>query len=65
MTLRESLVRFGYAQTMYGNWFSDQWSRIWFRWWCPYPVIADHRAKACVASGNCGCGNRAALQDKG
>ena len=49
------LVRFGYAMTMRGDWISDLWAPIWFRWWCPYPVIADYSARACVASGDCGC----------
>jgi hypothetical protein len=32
--------------------------RIVFRYRCPYPVIADHSARACVEGGHCGCDNQ-------
>lgn len=32
--------------------------RILYRYRCPYPVIDDKSARACVESGNCGCDNQ-------
>lgn len=55
--MTEWLDTLGYRLTMRGDWISDLWSRIWFRWRCPYPIIADHSARACIESGNCGCDN--------
>lgn len=33
------------------------WSRIWYRYRCPYPVSADRSVRACIAGGYCGCEN--------
>lgn len=57
------LIGFGYSLCFRSDWISDLWAPIWFRWWCPYPVIADYRAKACIASGNCGCDNGPPVKD--
>lgn len=47
----------GYAHAWSINWFWDRFARLWFRYYCPRPVIDDPSAKACVRSGNCGCDN--------
>ena len=49
---------FGYRLCWRGDWISDLWSRIWFHWYCPYPVVIDNStAKRCVLGGYCGCSN--------
>ena len=35
------------------DWF---WA-IYFWYRCPYPVSADHSARACIRAGHCGCDN--------
>ena len=56
-------IDFGYSltiggnRTRLGNWLRGRWAALWFRWWCPYPVIDDWRASACIAAGKCGCDN--------
>jgi len=40
-----------------GRWLHDRWAEIWYRYYCPHPIIADNRARACVAAGDCGCSN--------
>lgn len=47
----------GYGLCMRGGWISDLWSKIWYRWYCPYPIIDDHSARACIKAGCCGCNN--------
>lgn len=37
--------------------FSFWWSRLWYRYYCPYPTTDDYRARACVKAGLCGCNN--------
>lgn len=39
------------------GWFETAWVAIWWRHYCPRPVIADWTARACFESGNCGCDN--------
>lgn len=34
------------------------WTPLWYRYYCPRPVISPWTAKACVRSGNCGCENQ-------
>jgi hypothetical protein len=38
--------------------FGRLWASIWYRYRCPYPIITDHSARACVAAGHCGCDNQ-------
>ena len=45
-----------------GRWLHDLWAGIWYRYYCPYPIIADNRARACVRAGDCGCSNLARYQ---
>lgn len=33
---------------------------IYYRFHCPYPIIADRSARACIAAGCCGCKNKGA-----
>lgn len=40
------------------GWLENIWISIWWRYYCPRPVINDWSAKACVNSGNCGCDNQ-------
>lgn len=40
-----------------GRWLHDHWSAFWYRHYCPYPVIHDLTARACIAGGHCGCSN--------
>jgi hypothetical protein len=61
--VRESFELWGYQICWRGDWISDLWSRIWFRWYCPYPVIEDHKANACIAAGKCGCSNGADVRE--
>jgi hypothetical protein len=30
---------------------------VYYRYRCPYPVIEDRSARACVEGGHCGCNN--------
>lgn len=54
------LINIGYALCFRGDLISNLWSRIWFRWYCPYPVIEDQSAHACISGGHCGCDNKPA-----
>jgi hypothetical protein len=47
----------GYRMCWGSGWLPYQWSRIWYRYRCPYPISTDHSARACVAAGCCGCSN--------
>jgi hypothetical protein len=47
----------GYRLCWGNSWLAYQWSRVWYRYRCPYPVIEDRSARACVAAGCCGCNN--------
>ena len=51
------LQQWGYAQCFGCTWRSRVWARIWYYFFCPYPVIDDPRASACVKAGACGCDN--------
>lgn len=41
-----------------GDWIAMAFSRLFFRWWCPYPLNGNYRARDCVRAGNCGCNNK-------
>lgn len=41
----------------------DWWASIWYRYYCPRPIIDDPTAKACVRSGCCGCDNQGRYAD--
>jgi hypothetical protein len=47
----------GYRLCWRGGWISRLWAPIWYRWYCPCPIIADYSARACVEGGYCGCDN--------
>lgn len=47
-----------YGLTMRGDWIADIVSRIWFHWYCPYPIHKNYRASYCVGRGDCGCSNK-------
>jgi hypothetical protein len=47
----------GYRLCWRSGWLAFQWSRIWYHYRCPYPIITDHSARACVEAGHCGCDN--------
>jgi hypothetical protein len=53
------------------RWLADCWATLWFRHYCPYPVIEDRTARACVECGQCGCNNldryspQAATEERG
>jgi hypothetical protein len=56
--MKQAWLNFGYGLT-YGpaSWWRDRWCDLWFRFYCPRPVIRDPSAKACVRAGKCGCSN--------
>lgn len=60
--MRTRFETWGYGVCWRGDWISDLFSRIWFRFYCPYPTIKDHSVRACIASGNCGCDNHPACK---
>lgn len=39
------------------SWVEHAWTWVWYRYYCPYPVVDEWTARACVRSGNCGCNN--------
>jgi hypothetical protein len=47
----------GYRLCWRSGRIADWWARIWYRWRCPYPIIADRSVRACIAGGHCGCDN--------
>jgi hypothetical protein len=51
------LEEWGYRLCWRGDWISSAWSRIWYRWYCPCPVIENFTARACIRAGMCGCSN--------
>lgn len=51
------LDELGYRLCWKRGWLASQWARIWYYYRCPYPIIKDHSARACIAAGNCGCDN--------
>ena len=55
--MRERWENFGYRLCLRGDWVSDLWSRVWFRFYCPYPLRSPHTATACIGRGECGCEN--------
>lgn len=58
MTLKTRWHRFGYGLAIgRPNWLRDKWGDIWFRFYCPRPVIENPTARACIAAGECGCSN--------
>jgi len=56
--MKRRLEEFGYSLCWRGDWISRIWAPIWFAYYCPYPVIKDWRAVACINAGQCGCSNR-------
>jgi hypothetical protein len=48
----------GYRLCWRSGRLASLWALIWYRYRCPYPIIKDHSARACVATGHCGCDNR-------
>jgi hypothetical protein len=50
--------RFLYGLTFRGDWIASIVARIFFRFRCPYPLLADHSIRACKRAGLCGCNNR-------
>jgi len=40
-----------------GYWFTYIWAPIWFRFYCPYPIIDNLTARACIKAGKCSCSN--------
>ena len=55
--MRRAFENFMYGLTMRGDWISNIVGRIWFRWYCPYPIRKDWTARACIEAGDCGCSN--------
>jgi hypothetical protein len=53
----ELFEQWGYRLCWRGDWIGGLWSRFWFRWYCPHPVIANRSAHACIRAGYCGCSN--------
>lgn len=51
------LDELGYRMCWRSGWLATQWARVWYHYRCPYPVIKDHSARACVKAGHCGCNN--------
>ncbi len=49
--------RFGYDLCMRADWIGGLWARLWYRFYCPYPLRDDHSAAACIAAGDCSCDN--------
>jgi hypothetical protein len=49
----------GYRLCWRGDWITRLWAPIWFRFYCPYPIIEDVSARACIKAGHCGCNNGA------
>lgn len=45
------------------GWLEYVWAGIWYHYRCPYPIIKDHSARACVEAGNCGCNNGPRIRD--
>ena len=39
-------------------WLENIWTGIWYRYYCPRPVIANWTARACVEGCHCGCENQ-------
>lgn len=62
--MKRALEEFGYRLTwwFYLNhrceWLGDLWCKIWFRFYCPHPIIDDMTARACIKAGHCGCNNQ-------
>lgn len=38
-------------------WLENIWTGIWYRYYCPRPVVDDWTARACVCACQCGCSN--------
>jgi hypothetical protein len=57
MTMRRKLEIIGYTLCFGNGRISRLWSRIFFRWYCPYPLRGDWSARACIKAGDCGCDN--------
>lgn len=55
--MKKTLITWGYRICWRGDWIASAFARIWYRWWCPYPLRDDFRASACIAAGECGCDN--------
>lgn len=51
------IEQWGYVQCFRPGWVGHAWSAVWYRFYCPYPVIKNPSARACIAAGCCGCNN--------
>jgi hypothetical protein len=44
---------------LWASWYRVDWlAALIYRICCPYPIIPDHSARACIAAGLCGCDNK-------
>lgn len=55
--MRRWLEELGYRMCWGQSWFASLWASIWYRYYCPYPIIEDFTARACIKAGKCGCNN--------
>lgn len=55
--MKRALETFMYGLCWRGDWISRIVAPVWYRLYCPYPLIKNWTARACIASGNCGCDN--------
>lgn len=55
--MKRWLEGIGYSLCWRGDWISRAWCPVWFHFYCPYPIISDYTARACIAAGKCGCSN--------
>lgn len=55
--MRRKIEEFMYGLTFRGDWIARIVCPIWFHWYCPYPIIDDYTARACINAGKCGCNN--------
>jgi len=56
--MKRLFEEWGYGLCFRGDWIARLWCPLWYRWYCPHPIIADHSARACIAAGACGCNNK-------
>lgn len=40
------------------GWLEAAWVAVWWRYYCPRPLLDDWTARACVNGGCCGCDNQ-------
>lgn len=60
--MRKRFEEWGYALCWREGRIAGLWARVWYRFYCPYPLTENHSARACIASGNCGCDNNPACK---